>query len=80
MKTKTTLLLVGLLFAIATFGQSSNKACNLRSAMGAYGYSCSGAYQGATLCRLRLRIQRRQGPVAWLRKSQLEWHYPSVDP
>jgi hypothetical protein len=46
MKTKTTLLLVSLLFAVAAFGQSPNGACNLRSAIGAYGYSCSGAYQG----------------------------------
>ena len=46
MKTKTTLLLVTLLLAIAAFGQAPNRACNLRSAAGAYGYSCSGAYQG----------------------------------
>ena len=44
MKTKTTLLLVSVLLAIAAFGQSPSKACNLRSAEGAYGYSCSGAY------------------------------------
>jgi len=46
MKTKTTLVLVTLLFAIAAFGQSANKACNLRSAIGAYGYSCNGSYGG----------------------------------
>ena len=63
MKTKTTLLLVTLLLAIAAFGQAPNRACNLRSAAGAYGYSCSG-FLRATLCRLRLRRQRRQGPVA----------------
>ncbi len=46
MKTKTTLLVVTLMLAIAAFGQSPNRACNLRSATGAYGYSCSGAYGG----------------------------------
>ena len=46
MKTKLTVLLVTLLLAIAAFGQTPGVACNLRSAMGAYGYSCSGAYQG----------------------------------
>ncbi len=46
MKTKTTLLLVSVLLAIAAFGQSPNKSCNLRSAEGAYGYSCSGSYGG----------------------------------
>jgi hypothetical protein len=46
MKTKMTLLLATLLLAIAAFGQATHPACNLRSAEGAYGYSCSGAYQG----------------------------------
>ena len=46
MKTKMTLLLVTLLLAIAAFSQSPHQACNLRSAEGAYGYSCSGAFQG----------------------------------
>ncbi len=46
MKTKTTLLLVTLLLAAAAFGESPGAACNVRSATGAYGYSCSGAYQG----------------------------------
>lgn len=49
MKTMTTLLLVTLLFAIAAYGQSPNRACNRRSAMGAYGYSCSGSYGGNPL-------------------------------
>jgi hypothetical protein len=44
MNTKMTLLLATLLLAVAAFGESPK--CNLRSAMGAYGYSCSGAYQG----------------------------------
>jgi hypothetical protein len=46
MKTKMTLLLVTLLLTIAAFGQTPSPGCNLRSAMGAYGYSCSGAFQG----------------------------------
>jgi hypothetical protein len=46
MKTKTTLLLLTLVFAIVASGQSPNRACNLRSATGAYGYSCNGAYGG----------------------------------
>jgi len=46
MKTKMTLLLASLMLAVAVFGQAGSPACNLRSAMGAYGYSCSGAYQG----------------------------------
>jgi len=46
MKTRMALLLVTFLFAMAAFGQTTHQACNLRSAEGAYGYSCSGAYQG----------------------------------
>jgi hypothetical protein len=46
MTTKTTLLLSTLMLSIAAFGQTANPSCNLRSAAGAYGYSCSGAYQG----------------------------------
>ena len=46
MKTKTTLLLATLMLAVAAFGQPPGPACNERSAKGAYGYSCSGAYQG----------------------------------
>jgi len=41
-----TLLLATLMPAVAAFGQSPGPACNERSAIGAYGYSCSGAYQG----------------------------------
>ena len=43
---KMTLLLVTLLLAIAASSQSPHQGCNLRSAEGAYGYSCSGAFQG----------------------------------
>jgi hypothetical protein len=46
MKTKTTLLVVILLLAAAVFGEPPGASCNNRSAMGAYGYSCSGAYAG----------------------------------
>jgi hypothetical protein len=46
MKTKMTLLLTILVLTVAAFGEAGSPACNLRSAIGAYGYSCSGAYQG----------------------------------
>jgi hypothetical protein len=46
MKTKITLLLVTLSLATVALGQAPGPSCNLRSAMGPYGYSCSGAYMG----------------------------------
>jgi len=44
MKLNTTLLSVFLILMLSTasLGQAPNPACNMRSAMGAYGYSCSG--------------------------------------
>ena len=46
MKTKTTLLLVTLLFAIAAFGEEQRPKLQSPVRHGAYGYSCSGAHQG----------------------------------
>jgi hypothetical protein len=42
MKTKLAVLLSILMLAAAAFGEGPNPTCNLRSAVGAYGYSCSG--------------------------------------
>ncbi len=39
---KTFVLFALLVLATAALGQTPNPACNLRSAMGPYGYSCSG--------------------------------------
>ena len=47
MKTKMTILSFTLLLTIAAFGQASGPVCNLRSAMGAYGYSCWGPFKGS---------------------------------
>ena len=48
MKLNTTLLSAFLILLLATvaLAQAPSPMCNLRSAMGAYGYSCSGALQG----------------------------------
>jgi hypothetical protein len=53
MKTKMVLLALTMLFAIAGFSEDRDKSCNLRSAVGAYGYSCSGAYQGQPFAAYR---------------------------
>src|SRR5215469_1149882 len=42
MKTQMTLLLATLMLAAVAFGETPSPACNLRSAMGSYGYSCTG--------------------------------------
>src|SRR3974390_1509063 len=42
MKTKMTLLLAMSVLAVAAYGETPGKECNSRSAVGSYGYSCTG--------------------------------------
>src|SRR3974377_1202533 len=82
MKLNTTLLspfLILLLASVAS-GKTPMPMCNLRAAMGAYGYSCSGAFQGLPFAAYGYVFGDGRGPVAWLWESQLEWQPdPSVD-